>query len=68
VIETAMNIEGPSLRDLQARGIHALREHIARVFTGQSLPASEAPHNAADLIECGEYTAADHKLGRDVAA
>jgi hypothetical protein len=63
-----MNIEGPSLRDLQARGIHALREHIARAFTEQPLPVVETPHNAADLIECGDKLAADPKLGRDVAA
>lgn len=63
-----MNIEGPSLRDLRACGIHALRRHIARVFTEQPLPAADTPHNAADLIESGDALAANRKLDRDVAA
>ena len=63
-----MNIEGPSLRDLQARGIHALREHLARAFPGQPALPADAPHNAADLIEDGDKLAADRKLNRDVAA
>lgn len=62
-----MNIEGPSLRDLHARGIFALREHIARAFTAQPLPAADTPHNAADFIESGQV-ATDRKLDRDVAA
>ena len=67
-----MNIEGPSLRDLQARGIHALREHLASAFPAPPAPAPAAapaePHNAADLIETGERLAAQRKLARDVAA
>ena len=63
-----MNIDGPSLRDLQARGIHALREHLARAFPAQPAPAPAEPHNAADLIERGERLAPQRKLHRDVAA
>ncbi len=63
-----MNIEGPSLRDLQARGIHALREHLASAFPAPPAPAPAEPHNAADLIESGERLAAQRKLARDVAA
>lgn len=63
-----MNIEGPSLRDLQARGIHALREHLARAFPAQPQATPEEPHNAADLIECGERLASHRTLHRDVAA
>jgi hypothetical protein len=65
--ETTMNIEGPSLRDLQSRGIHALREHLARAFPEQPALPADAPHNAADLIESGDKLAAS-KLNRDVAA
>ena len=63
-----MNIEGPSLRDIQAHGVHALRRHIARVFAEQPVPVAEAPHNAADLIESGDKLASERKLDRDVAA
>jgi hypothetical protein len=63
-----MNIEGPTLRDLQARGIHALREHLASAFPAPPAPPPAEPHNAADLIESGERLAAQRKLARDVAA
>ena len=63
-----MNIEGPSLRDLQANGVHALRRHIARAFCGQPVHTDETPHNAADLIETGERLADRRTLERDVAA
>ncbi len=63
-----MNIDGPSLRDLQARGIYALREHLARAFPAQPAAAPEKTHNAADLIECGERLASCRTLQRDVAA
>ena len=63
-----MNIEGPTLRDLQARGIHALREHLASAFPAPPAPAPTQPHNAADLIESGDRPAGPRKLARDVAA
>lgn len=63
-----MNIEGPSLRDLQANGVHALRRHIARAFLGQPVHTGETPHNAADLIETGDRLTSHRTLDRDVAA
>ena len=63
-----MNIEGPSLRDLQANGVHALRRHIAKAFCDQPVQMDETPHNAADLIENGDRLASHRTLERDVAA